>query len=124
MQYRAPDRNGFGMYEEVTAKSNSMGPGRVTLTVNKRNSQDDENRAWSNLKVVRRLQAGEKNIQALGGIGDETWFDGHIEEGKVGVASILVRKGASDFMLDNMVIEYRASPETMEAIAKRVAGQL
>jgi hypothetical protein len=112
------------MYEEVKAKPNSMGPGRVTLTVNKRSSQDDENRAWSNLKVIRRLQAGEKNIQALSGIGDEAWFDGHIEKGRVGVASILARKGVSDFMLDNMVLEYRASPDTLKAIARRVAGQL
>jgi hypothetical protein len=112
------------MYEEVTVKPNSVGPGRVTLTVNKRNSPDAENRAWSNLKVVRRLQVGEKNIQPLSGIGDEAWFDGHIEKGKIGVASILVRKGSSDFMLDNMVLEYRASPDAMKAIAKRVAGQL
>lgn len=112
------------MYEEVTAKPNSMGPGRVTLTVNKRNSQEAENHAWSNLKEVRHVQAGEKNVQALSGIGDEAWFTGNIEKGKVGVASILVRKGASDFALDNMVIEYRASPDTMKAIAKRVAAQL
>jgi hypothetical protein len=112
------------MYEEVTTKPNSVGPGRVALTVNKRNSSDAENRAWSNLKVVRRLQVGEKNIQPLGGMGDEAWFDGHIEKGKVGVASILVRKGSSDFMLDNMVLEYRSSPDAMKAIAKRVAGQL
>lgn len=112
------------MYVEVAAKPNSMGPGSVTLTVNKRKSQEDENRAWSNLKVVRHLQTGEKNVQALSGIGDEAWFDGHIEKGKVGVASIVARKGASDFMLDNMVIEYRASPDTLKAIAKRVAGQL
>lgn len=112
------------MYEEVTAKPNSIGPGRVTLTVNKWNSQEAENHAWSSLKEVRHLQAGEKNVQALSGIGDEAWFTGNIEKGKVGVASILVRKGPSDFALDNMVLEYRASPDTLKAIAKRVAAQL
>jgi hypothetical protein len=71
---------------------------QVTLMVNERSSQDDENRVWSNIKVIRRLQAAEKNIQALSGIGDEAWFDGHMEKGKAGVASILERKGASDFM--------------------------
>jgi hypothetical protein len=32
--------------------------------VNERSSQDDENRAWSNIKVIRHLQSAEKNIQA------------------------------------------------------------
>lgn len=112
------------MYVEVTPKPNSIGPGRVTLTVNKHRTQDDADKDWANLKNIRRLKPGEKNIQSLSGIGDESWFDGHIEKGKIGVASVLARKGTADFMLDSMVLEYRASPDTLKAMAKRVADHL
>lgn len=76
------------------------------------------------LRVIRRLLVGEKNIQTLSGIVDKAWFHGNIDEGKAGVAPILKRKGAAHFMLDNMVLEYRASPDTLKAIAKRVDRQL
>lgn len=112
------------MYEEVTARPNSLGPARFSLTVNKRKSKDDEDKDWANLKEVRHLQAGQKNTQALSGIGDEAWFTGNTEKGKVGVAAVIVRKGSSNFMLDSMVLEYRASPEAMKSLAKRIAGQL
>lgn len=112
------------MYEEVTERPNSMGPGRVSLAVNKRGSQAEENIGWARIKEVRHLEAGQKNVSALNGIGDEAWWDGHIEKGKIGVAGIVARKGNSDFMLDSMVIEYVGSPDAMKSIAKRIAGQL
>jgi len=112
------------MYEEVTARPNSMGPGRISLTVNKRGSQAEEATGWARIKEVRHLEAGQKNVTALSGIGDEAWWDGHIEKGKIGVAGIITRKGNSDFMLDSMVIEYVGSPDAMKSIAKRIAGQL
>jgi len=112
------------MYEEVTARPNSMGPGRVSLTVNKRGTQAEETAGWARIREVRHLEAGQKNVTALSGVGDEAWWDGHIEKGKIGVAGIIARKGNSDFMLDSMVIEYVGSPEAMKSIAKRVASQL
>ena len=112
------------MYEEVAQRPNSMGPGRVSLTVNKRGSTEEESRGWASLKEVRHLEAGQKNTSALSGIGEEAWWTGNVEKGKIGVAGIVARKGNSDFALDEMVIEYVGSPGAMKAIAARVAGQL
>lgn len=111
-------------YIEVTQRPNSIGPGYMSLTVNKRGSQAEENRGWATLKEVRHLELGQKNTTALNGIGDEAWWTGNIEKGKVGVAAIIVRKGNSDYMLDSMVMEYIGSPEALKTIAKRIAGQL
>jgi hypothetical protein len=117
-----PQRN--CMYEEVKARPNTIGAGTVSLTLVQSKSLEDENRKWASLKEVRHLQNGQKNVRQLTGIGDEAWFDGNTEKGKVGVASVIVRKGASQFMLDNMVLEYIASPEAMKKVANRIAGQL
>lgn len=112
------------MYEEVTARPNTIGPGTVALTLNQRRSPDEENRAWAQLKEVRHLQAGQKNVQVLAGIGDEAFFTGNIEKGKVGVSAVVARKGNSDFAIDVMVLEYIASPVALKATAKKIADQL
>jgi hypothetical protein len=117
-----PQRN--CMYEEVKARPNSLGAGTITLTLSQRKSVEDENRDWANLKEVRHLQAGQKNVHPLSGIGDEAWFTGNTEKGKVGVAAVIARKGRSELMLDSMVLEYVASPDAMKKVAKRVADQL
>lgn len=112
------------MYEEVTAKPGSIGPGTVALTVNKSSSKDVEGKSWARMKEVRHLQAGEKNVKPLSGIGDEAWWTGNIEKGKAGVASVIARKGDSHFAIDEMVLEYRGSPDAMKKIAKRIADRL
>ena len=112
------------MYEEVTARPNSVGTGTVALTLIQHKTAEEENRAWAQLKEVRHLQPGEKNVQVLNGVGDEAYFTGNTQKGKVGVAGVIVRKGNSQFMLDNMVLEYVASPDSLKAVAKRIAGQL
>jgi hypothetical protein len=112
------------MYEEVTAKPGSIGPGTVALTIDKSSSKDAEDRSWAGMKEVRHLQAGEKNVKPLSGIGDEAWWTGNIQKGKAGVASVIVRKGDSHFAIDEMVLEYRGSPDAMKNVAKRIAGQL
>ena len=85
---------------------------------------DEENKAWAQMKETRHLQGGQKNVQVISGIGEEAYFTGNVEKGKVGVAAVVARKGKSHFALDSQVIEYRASPETMKELAKRIAGQL
>lgn len=112
------------IYEEVKARPNTIGPGTVALTLNQRKSVDDENRDWAEVKEVRHLQQGQKNVQSLPGIGDEAWFTGNTEKGKVGVSGVIVRKGKSDFMLDSMVLEYVASPGAMKAYAQKLASKL
>lgn len=112
------------MYEEVTARPNSIGTGTVALTLNQHKTAEEENRAWDQMKEVRHLQAGEKNVQVLNAIGGEAFFTGNIEKGKAGVSAVIVRKGNSHFAVDTMVLEYVASPEAMKSIAKRIADQL
>ena len=40
------------------------------------------------------------------------------------MSAIIARKGSAHFVLDVMTLDYRASPEQMTAIAKRIASQL
>ena len=112
------------LYEEVTPKPGSLGPARFSLTAIQSKSADDENKAWAQMKETRHLQSGQKNVQVISGIGEEAYFTGNVEKGKVGVAAVVARKRKAHFALDSQVIEYRASPETMKELAKRIAGQL
>jgi len=111
------------MYNETSPKP-GMDTARVSLTLSVRKSPEEENRSWNNTKVIRRLKPGEKNIAQLSGIGDEAWFDGHIEKGKVDMGGVLARKGNSDFMLESATLGYRASAAQIKAIAKRIADEL
>src|SRR5579859_2100636 len=111
------------MYHEASPKPGAD-TARVSLMLNVTKSTDEEAKQWSNTKELRRLKPGEKNITQLTGIGDEAWFDGHAEKGKVGVGGILVLKGKSNFALESAVLEYRSSVDKMKEIAQRIAGQL
>jgi len=111
------------MYEEVSPKPD-MDTARISLMVNVARSMEEEDREWKNTKDIRRLKPGEKNITRLSGIGDEAWFDGNAEKGKVGLGGILARKGKADFALQSAVLQYRSSMEKMKEIARRIAGQL
>ena len=111
------------MYTETTPQP-GLDTARVSLMLNVTKSVDDEAKDWRNTKELRRLKPGEKNITQLTGIGDEAWFDGHAEKGKVGVGGILVRKGKSNFALESAVMEYRSSLDKLKEISHRIAGQL
>jgi len=111
------------MYEEASPKP-GLDTARISLMVNVENSLEKEAKEWQNTKEIRRLKPGEKNITKLSGIGDEAWFDGNAEKGKVGIGGILVRKGKADFALQSAVLQYRSSLEKMKEIARRIAGQL
>ena len=111
------------MYEETSPKP-GMDTARVSLMVNVAKSMDEEDKEWKNTKDIRRLKPGEKNITKLSGIGDEAWFDGNAEKGKVGIGGILARKGKADFALQSAVLQYRSSLDKMQEIARRIAGKL
>jgi hypothetical protein len=111
------------MYEETSPKTPATSA-KVSLLLNVSNSVAEEDRAWNNTKVIRRLKPGEKNITQLSGIGDEAWFDGHIEKGKVDTGGVLARKGAANFALESATLGYRASAEEIKRIAKRIADDL
>jgi hypothetical protein len=111
------------MYEETSPKPD-MDTARVSLMVNVAKSMDEEDKEWKNTKDIRRLKPGEKNIAKLSGIGDEAWFDGNAEKGKVAIGGILARKGKADFALQSAVLQYRSSLDKMKEIARRIAGKL
>ena len=100
------------------------GYGTVALTVIRSSDRAAEDRAWASIKETRHLQAGQKNTRPLAGIGDEAWFDGAVKAGKAGASSVVARKGNAHFAIDVMTLDYRASPQQMTAIAKRIASQL
>jgi hypothetical protein len=112
------------LYVEVTPRPDAMGPANLSLTLIESKSVEAENRSWARLKEVRELAAGQKNVKVLSGLGDEAYFTGNTEKGKVGVAAVIVRKGRSHFTLDSQVIEYRASPDAMKSIARRIVERL
>jgi hypothetical protein len=101
-----------------------MGPAHLSLTLNQRKSVEEENKDWARLKEVRNLEPGFKNLRVLTGMGDEAYFTGNAEKGMAGIAAVIVRKGRSHFTLDSQVIEYRASPDAMKSVAKRIVDQM
>jgi hypothetical protein len=111
------------MYEEVSPQP-GLDTARVSLMVNLENSAEKEAKEWQNTKEIRRLKPGEKNVTKLSGIGDEAWFDGNVEKGKVAIGGILARKGKADFALQSAVLQYRSSLEKMKDIARRIADKL
>ena len=111
------------MYEETSPKP-GMDTARISLMLNVEKSLEKEAKEWQNTKEIRRLKPGEKNITKLSGIGDEAWFDGNAEKGKVGVGGILARKGKADFALQSAVLQYRSSLDKMKEVARRIADKL
>ncbi len=107
------------MYELATD-----GYGTVALTLVTSKDKAAEDRAWASIKETRHLQTGQKNVKPLAGVGDEAWFTGNVEKGKVGVAAIVARKGNAHFAVDVMTLDYRASPDALTAIAKNIAQHL
>jgi hypothetical protein len=98
--------------------------GTVALTLVKSSTKVAEDLAWASMKETRHLQTGQKNTKPLSGVGDEAWFTGNVEKGKVGVSAIIARQGNAHFAIDVMTFDYRASPEAMTDVAKKVAGAL
>lgn len=119
----SPGHGDVCMYEEASPKP-GMDTVRVSLMLNAAGSMEEEDREWKNTKDVRRLKPGEKSVAKLSGIGDEAWFYGNAENGKVAVGGIMARKGKADFALQSSVVQYRSSLEKMKETAKRIAGRL
>lgn len=111
------------MYVEASPKP-GLDTARLSLMLNEARSVEEEAKEWKYTKELRRLKPGERNITQLSGIGEEAWFDGHAEKGKVGLGGILVRKGKADFALQSAVMQPRASLEKMKDISRRIADRL
>lgn len=119
----SPGHGDVCMYEETSPKS-GMDTVRVSLMLNVAGSMEEEDREWKNTKDIRRLKPGEKSVAKLSGIGDEAWFYGNAENGKVAVGGIMARKGKADFTLQSSVMQYRSSLEKIKEIARRIAARL
>ncbi|HEY2906705.1 MAG TPA: hypothetical protein VGJ29_12465 [Vicinamibacterales bacterium] len=114
-----PNRGAIVCMYELTE-----GSGTVALTVVRSSDHAAEERAWASMKETRHLQTGQKNTKSLPGVGDEAWFTGNVEKGKVGVAAIVARKGNAHFAIDVMTLDYRASPDALNQVARKIAQQL
>ncbi len=110
-------------YDEAAPKEGTIG-GNVSITINTHATSAQEDLGWRQLKEVRHLEEGQKNVKKLDGIGQEAWWTGNIEKGKSGVSAVVARKDKADLAVDAMVLGYRASPDAMKDIAKRVMDQL
>lgn len=119
----SPGHRDVCMYEEASPKPN-MDTVRVSLMLNVAGSMEEEDKAWKDTKDIRRLKPGEKSVAKLSGIGDEAWFYGNAENGKVAVGGIMARKGKADFALQSSVMQYRSSLEKIKEIARRIAARL
>jgi hypothetical protein len=111
------------MYEDANPKDGSSS-GTVALMLNQHSSATVEDADWQALKEVRHLHTGSRNTRQLNGIGEEAWMTGNVEHGKMGVAGVIVRKGNSDFAIDNMALAYRASPAALQSVARQIADQI
>ena len=110
-------------YDEAAPKEGSIG-GNVSIAINTHATTAQEDLGWRQLKEVRHLEEGQKNVKKLAGIGQEAWWTGDLQKGKSGVSAVIARKDRADLAVDAMVLEYRASPDAMKDIAKRVMEQL
>lgn len=119
----SPGHGDVCMYEETSPKP-GMDTVRISLMLNVAGSMEEEDREWKNTKDIRRLKPGEKSVAKLSGIGDEAWFYGNAENGKVAVGGIMARKGKADFTLQSSVMQYRSSLEKIKEIARRIAARL
>ena len=109
------------MYEEVTARPNSMGPGVISLTVDQ--MRPDQRQMLVPVSDSKRT-ASSRNMVEIPGVGDGAWFKGQVADRKISVGSLIVHKGNWTFTLESSVMEYRVSLDAMKATAQKIASQL
>jgi len=108
-------------YEAAAATTGGWRP-HVALNVRKYKSAAEESSAWDDLKLIRHLQPGRKNLAVVNGIGTEAYLE-TIPDGGFVEASIIVHKDSSDFRVIEVTGE-RANPEALQAVAQQVANRL
>src|SRR5258708_16310360 len=95
-----------------------MGPGVISVTLHQMQAAGGQGLILATVRNSK--QAASRHMVELGGIGDKAWFNGQVEDGKIGVGSIIVRKANWAFTLDSSVMEYRVSPETIKPIPPKI----
>jgi hypothetical protein len=100
----------------------------VTLEIKRYKSAEVRDKEWAKATAVQDQGKDSNSFKAarqvLSGIGDEAYLFGHIQDGRVGIAQIYVRKGTLIFKLDNFVITDTSSLDAFTAVAKKIADQL
>lgn len=108
-------------YEEKPAGSERW-ESSISLSVRQYRTAAEENSAWDDLKLIRHLAPGRKNLTALNGIGKEAYLENVPDRNAVDV-SVIVHNEKSDFQLKE-VTDHTPSAEELKAIAQRIAGKL
>ena len=93
----------------------------VTLEMRKYKNAQIADKEWAKATAVHDQS---KNPQVLSGIGDAAYLFGDVEEGKIGIAAVYVRKGTLILSLQNFELQSTSSAEALIAVARKVASQL
>ena len=94
----------------------------VSLSVRQYQSAAEESSAWDDLKLIRHLERGRKNLVVLNGLGKEAYLETVPDRNAVDV-TVIVHKEKSDFQLKE-VTDHTPSPEALKTVAGNIAGQL
>jgi hypothetical protein len=108
-------------YEEKPAGSEQW-ESSVSLSVRQYQSAAEESSAWDDLKLIRHLEPGRKNLVVLSGLGKEAYLESVPDRNAVDV-TVIVHQEKSDFQLKE-VTDHSPSPEALKAAAAKIAGQL
>jgi len=94
----------------------------VAVNISKYKSASEENSAWGDLKILRHLEPGRKNLTVLNGIGSEAYMQ-ILPSRNVMEAELWVHKNTWHLRLaaDS---EQSPSPETLKAVAQKIASKL
>jgi hypothetical protein len=109
-------------YEAYTATSGGGWHRNAALNVFKYKSAAEESSAWDDLKILRRLEPGRKNLTLLSGIGSEAFMQ-ILPNGDAFEAQLWVHKSTWHLRLVS-VTEQSPSPEVLKATAQKIAAKL
>jgi hypothetical protein len=105
------------------AKETSGGWRRnVAVNVSKYKSAADENSAWGDLKILRHLEPGRKNLTVVNGVGSEAYLQISPDR-KSFDGEVWVHKNVSHFRLI-AVSEQPPSPDVLKTAAQKIAAKL
>src|SRR3954468_11096388 len=111
-----------GCAYETKPKGSESWQRNLALNVREYESAAQESSAWDDLKVLRSLHPGRKNLEVVSGMGDEAYFEMMPNRGAM-EGTVIVHKGRSDFQLKE-VTDVQVSVEALKATAKNVASRL
>jgi hypothetical protein len=109
-------------YEAAKATSGGGWHRNTALNVFKYKSAAEESSAWGDLKILRRLEPGRKNVTVLSGIGSEAYMQ-ILPNGDAFEAELWVHKSTWHLRLVS-VTEQSPSPDVLKATAQKIVAKL